>query len=83
MARIFGNPQKEDQVMRGDGEPPYYMAYDYMGYSLAFYRSSPNGKVEWFEISNKKNHKKITMKLHNHLSIGIPAWKAYVYLFRQ
>ncbi|SFL98111.1 zinc ribbon domain-containing protein [Pelosinus propionicus] len=54
LIRIFGNPQKEGQVMGGDDEGSYYMAYDYMGYSLAFYRSSRNGKVEWFEISNKK-----------------------------
>ncbi len=54
LTRIFGNPQKEGQVMGGDDEGSYYMAYDYMGYSLAFYGSSPNGKVEWFEISNKK-----------------------------
>ena len=54
MVRIFGNPQKEGQVMGGDDEGSYYMAYDYMGYSLTFYRSSPNEKVKWFEISNKK-----------------------------
>lgn len=54
LVRIFGNPQKEGQVMGGDDEGSYYMAYDYMGYSLTFYRSSPNGKVEWFEIANKK-----------------------------
>lgn len=51
---IFGNPQKEGQVIGGDNEGSYYMAYDYMGYSLVFYRSNPNGKIEWFEISNKK-----------------------------
>ena len=54
LVRIFGNPQKEGQVMGGDDEGAYYMAYDYMRYSLTFYRSSPNGKVQWFEISNKK-----------------------------
>lgn len=54
LIRIFGNPKKEGQVMGGDDEGSYYMAYDYMGYSLAFYRSIPNGKVEWFEISNKR-----------------------------
>lgn len=51
---IFGNPKKEGQVMGGDDEGSYYMAYDYMGHSLAFYRPSPNGKVKSFEISNKK-----------------------------
>lgn len=51
---IFGNPQKEGQVMGGDNEGAYYMTYDYEGCSLVFYRSSPGDKVEWFEISNKK-----------------------------
>lgn len=51
---IFGNPRKEGQIIGGDNEGAYYMAYDYMGYSLVFYRSNPNGKIEWFEVSNKK-----------------------------
>lgn len=51
LVRIFGNPKKEGQVIGGDNEGSYYMAYNYMGYALTFYRSSSNGKAEWFEIS--------------------------------
>lgn len=51
---ILGNPQKEGQVIGGDNEGLYYMTYAYNGYSLTFYGSNPSGKVEFFELSNKK-----------------------------
>lgn len=56
VVRIFGNPKSEGQIKGGDEEGSYYMAYDYLGhYELIFCKASPDGKVEWFEISGKKN----------------------------